>query len=134
MKLPLFHSQLSIKFATLQIASKYIGNARRILIGMSGGTEHIQKSFTNRCVDINQDRVVFRELATPFEASYDDEAENNLQLKLTDHHCRDELRSKFKEGNLFNFYKCFPKDKYPNLQLCVQGFPEALPFVNKLSQ
>jgi hypothetical protein len=37
-------------------------------------------------------------------------------VKLIDQHCSDEVRSKLKEDDLLNFYKCLPKDKYLNLQ------------------
>jgi hypothetical protein len=49
------------------------------------------------------DRALFRTFANPVEASYED-TRPTLQLKLIDLHCSDDLRSKFEEGDLLNFY------------------------------
>jgi hypothetical protein len=54
--------------------------------------------------------ILFKTFDNPFEGSYED-SERILQLKLTYLHCSDELRCKFKEGDLGNFSKCVPKDE-----------------------
>jgi hypothetical protein len=64
---------------------------------------------------IDRSRALIRTFANPFEVSYED-AKTTLQLELTDLHCSDGLRSKFKKDDLLNFYKCLPKHKCPNLQ------------------
>jgi len=66
-------------------------------------------------VDFDKDRGLFRTFADPFEASYE-EAEPTLQLELINLHYSDELRSKFKKGDLLNFYKYLPKNRYLDLQ------------------
>jgi hypothetical protein len=65
-------------------------------------------------VDFNEDRGLFRTFANSFEMSCED-SKPTLQLLLIDLHCSDEVRSKFKEGDLHNFCKCLRKDKYLNL-------------------
>lgn len=62
-----------------------------------------------RFVNFDGDRALIRIFADPFEASYED-TKTTLWLELIDLHCSDDLKSKFKEGDLLNFYKCLPKD------------------------
>jgi hypothetical protein len=71
-------------------------------------TEQPQRSFTDRFVDFDQGRALFRTFASQFEASYA-VAKPTLQLKLIDPCCSDELSYKLKEGDLLNFYKCLLK-------------------------
>jgi len=49
------------------------------------------------------DGELLRTFANPFEAS-DGDGEPTVQLELIDKHCSDELRCKFKECDLLNFY------------------------------
>jgi hypothetical protein len=65
-------------------------------------------------VDFNKGRGLFRTFANPFEAQHEG-IEPTLQLELMDLHCCGEFSSKLKERP-FDFYKCLPKDKYPNLR------------------
>jgi hypothetical protein len=80
-----------------------------MVVGMAE-TLKSSSSYVDRFVDFDKDRGLFRTFANPCDASYED-AEPTLQLKLIDPHCSGELRSKFKEGDLLNFYKYLPKDK-----------------------
>jgi len=76
--------------------------------------ESFQELFADKFVDFSKDRGLFRTFANPFEASYE-EAKPASQLILVDLQFTDELRSKYKEGDLLFFYKCLPKGKYLNV-------------------
>jgi hypothetical protein len=66
-------------------------------------------------MDFDRDIDLFTTFANTLEAS-DEDVETILQLQLIDVHYSDELRSFHKECDLFNFYKCLPKDKNLNLR------------------
>jgi hypothetical protein len=106
------------------------------MVGMSRNTEQIQQLFTYRFVDASEDRGLFRTFSNSSEASYED-AEPTSELELINLHCSNELRSKFKEGNLLNFHKCLLKDKSLHLQqetaVVCRLVWKHLTFVNKLS-
>lgn len=73
--------------------------------------EQLQQSFTDRFVDFDKVKSLLTTFTDPLEASYED-ADTALQFKLITVYCSDKLRSKLKESDLLNFYKCFPEDPY----------------------
>jgi hypothetical protein len=66
--------------------------------------DELQQLFGNRFVGFDKDRELFRKFDNPFKASYEDTGPI-LQLYLINLHCSNEVRSKFKEGNLTVFLK-----------------------------
>jgi len=79
--------------------------------------EHIHKLqllFKERFKDFDTDKIDFRTFANPFEVSYE-HSDPTLQLELIDLQCNEELKIKFKEGNILNFYKCLQKESFPEL-------------------
>lgn len=62
----------------------------------------------NQC---NAELIIFNNSC---DAPYED-GKPTLQLKLINQYCCDELRFKFKVGDLISSYKCLLQDKYLNL-------------------
>lgn len=115
MKLPLFYSQITNNNTSHfrncdKIFKKYKINSNEYGIYI----QQIQTSFYERFEDFDRHKILFSTFANPFEASPEN-AESKLQLELIDIQCNEELKSKFKEGDLMNFYRCLPKDDFPNL-------------------
>jgi hypothetical protein len=89
----------------------YFSNVQKIFLQYKTNSgryvKHTEKLFTDRFADVDdEDRGLFKRFANPSEVSYED-AEPASQLGLIDLRCSDELRSKFKEGDMLNFYKVF---------------------------
>jgi len=77
--------------------------------------EQLHQLFTDRFMGFDKDRGLFRSIANPLEASYEDD-EPTSQQELIDPHSSDELGSKFKELYLLNLYT-FLKT---NIRICVR--------------
>jgi putative ubiquitin-RnfH superfamily antitoxin RatB of RatAB toxin-antitoxin module len=114
-KLSLFHSQITnnntCHFSNCdEIFKKYNMNSNQYGIYI----QQLQQSFNVRFEDLDRYKILFSTFANPFEASHEN-AESKFQLELIDIQCNEELKSKFNEGDLMNFYRCLPTENFPNL-------------------
>jgi hypothetical protein len=90
---------------TLQTGRKYFKCTRRSVVALSDTLK-----CSRNCLQTDLWTWI-RTFAYPFEASYE-YSEPTLQLEIIYLLCNDELRSKLREGDLLNFYKCLPQEKY----------------------
>jgi hypothetical protein len=125
-KLKLFHGQLlQNQLSHFPHSQEMFQQHNRDSRDYAGHIEKLQEAFDLRFADFKRDRIMFRTFSDPFSIA-PEEVDPDLQLELIDLQSSDPLQSKFREGNILNFYKCLPKDRYPNLRnkaaLCASLF------------
>lgn len=83
---------------------------------------HVEKidiliqGFENRFVDFKKVKPLLDIFSNPFNISPEN-APESMQLELIDMQNDDNLRNKFNEGNLLNFYRCVDKNAYKELRI-----------------
>ena len=78
--------------------------------------EKLFNEFSARFKDIKSDEHLFEIFSSPFHTDID-KAPTNIQMKLIDLQERTDLKAKYVEMNLGNFYRKYhDQDKFPNLR------------------